>query len=176
MKNTTVINLFAGPAVGKSTLAASLYAYMKSKHLSCELVREYVKEWAWMNREIKPVDQIYLLGKQAQAESILYGKVKYIITDSPLLLPAVYQRLFYEGTYITDAAIGVMKDAKIEYKNYILERKSEYKTEGRFHSLEDSLKVDKEIPLLLKSVSLEYKTLTCEENFRLYHITNELGV
>jgi tRNA uridine 5-carbamoylmethylation protein Kti12 len=80
---TTVINLFGGPGTGKSTLATNLFYIMKSKDINVELVREYVKSWAYNNREPKEYDLIYLLGKQSSYETQLYGKVDYVVTDSP---------------------------------------------------------------------------------------------
>lgn len=125
MKKTIVINLFAGPGGGKSTLAAALFAKMKENDINCEMVREYVKSWAWQEREIKTTDQLYVLAKQSQAESILYGKVDYVITDCPIMLPGVYQLLYHKGTYIGDAAFGFLSDASdvgVIFNNYILNR------------------------------------------------------
>lgn len=179
MKNTIVINLFGGPGIGKSTLAAELYASLKKKNINCELVREYVKNWAWENKEIKPVNQIFLLGQQAQAESILYGKVDYIITDSPILLPAVYQKLFFSGDYVKEAAEGVMNDAEkmgVTYKNYVLKRTGEFKQEGRYHSLQQSIIIDEAIPIMLIQNKQNYTTLDCLENERSSFITKDLDL
>jgi deoxyadenosine/deoxycytidine kinase len=162
MRKTTVISLFGGPGAGKSTLAAALFAKMKESNVNCEMVREYVKTWAWQDREIKSTDQIYVLAKQCQAESILYNKVDYVITDCPILLPGVYQRLYHGGTYIGDAGIGVIRDAKLKnvhYKNYLLSRGKHFETEGRYHSKEESLKIDQEIPKLLQYYEERYKML-----------------
>lgn len=162
MKKTTVINCFGGPGIGKSTLAAALFAKMKEKNLNCEMVREYVKTWAWQEREIKATDQIYVLAKQCQAESILYGKVDYVITDCPILLPGVYQRLYHSGTYIGDAGFGFINDAinnGVNFKNYILNRGNHFETEGRFHSKEEAIKIDKAIPELLTRYKIQYRML-----------------
>jgi len=48
---TRVINLLGGPGVGKSTAAAKLFAKYKDEGKSVELVREYVKDWAWEGRK-----------------------------------------------------------------------------------------------------------------------------
>ena len=42
-----VINLFGGPGCGKSTTAADLFARMKLRGLSVELVTEYAKDVVW---------------------------------------------------------------------------------------------------------------------------------
>ena len=87
---TTVINLISGPGSGKSTLAAELYANMKRRHLDVEIVREVAKEWAYEGKKIGPFEQIAIIGEQIKKESSLFGKVNYIVTDSPTLLGAFY--------------------------------------------------------------------------------------
>ena len=89
MKQTTVINLFGGACVGKSTQAALLFAHLKCLGHSCELVNEYVKEHIWAERKDvlrsdKDIKQDYIFAKQHKKQYILEGKVDYIITDSPI--------------------------------------------------------------------------------------------
>ena len=85
-KKTTIINLYGGPGTGKSTSAAYFYYLLKAQGKNVELVREYVKDWAWEGRKISTYDQIYFLGKQVRRESMLYGKVDWIVTDSPIMM------------------------------------------------------------------------------------------
>ena len=52
-KKTLYINLFGGPGVGKSTLAAGLFWFFKTNRLTLkhsyviELVREFAKDLVW---------------------------------------------------------------------------------------------------------------------------------
>ena len=68
----------------KSTSAAQLFAELKQRHVSTELAREYVKKWAWEGRKISGFDEYYFVGHQIREESLLFGKVDYIVTDKPL--------------------------------------------------------------------------------------------
>ena len=86
---TTFISLFAGPGAGKSTSSAYLFAKLKEAGINAELVREYVKDWAWESRPIGTFDQFYFLGKQIRRESMLMDKVDVAITDSPVWLCSV---------------------------------------------------------------------------------------
>jgi nicotinamide riboside kinase len=92
--NTVIVNLFGGPGSGKSTLAAEVFAEFKKQGRSVELVREYVKDWAYRKEPITKYDKPYLVAKQLRAESCLYGKVEFVITDCPLFICSVYEEFY----------------------------------------------------------------------------------
>jgi len=151
---TTIINLYGGPGTGKSTSAAKLFAMMKDRGLNVELVREYVKEWAWENRPISVYDQIYFLGKQSRKESLLYGKVDYIVTDSPVLMSAAYASLgskeLYGGIWYTATAFyNLAKEEGHKHVHVYLERSKAYNPAGRFQTEEEAIKMDKRIRKML---------------------------
>lgn len=158
---TTVLNLIGGPGIGKSTLAAKMYANMKDQGISCELVREFVKDWAWEDRKVKPLDQLHLLGQQCYRESILYGKVEYIITDSPLIMNGFYSEYYLNESYLTDAALAFMKHSEkvnpeLYYINIVLDRCKPYNTAGRFESEEKAKEIDREMIGFLDRYDLDY--------------------
>jgi hypothetical protein len=145
---TTVINLFGGSGCGKSTTAASLFSRMKLAGTHVELVREYVKYWAWNDRKIREWDQLYLLGKQSAYESMLYGKVDYIVTDSPILLAGVYQEFRSNGedSYVSNAAQAFMAHAEeqgVTYKNFFLKRNKPFDPRGRYETENQAKEVDR---------------------------------
>src|SRR4051812_46140966 len=109
---TKVINLFGGSGLGKSTTAAGLFYEMKLRGIHCELIREYVKQWAWDGTKIGPMDQVYIFGKQAEAESRIYGKVDIAVTDSPLLLSPIYEQFYSGETVVGSAAMAFLNKAK----------------------------------------------------------------
>jgi nicotinamide riboside kinase len=132
---TKVVNLYGGPNSGKSTTAAGLFYKLKLKHYHCEMVREYVKSWSWDNRMPGIYDQPYLFGKQVQYESSLYGKVDYIITDSPLSLSAFYEEFHTSKSMIKTAAFDFMKHAQengVQYINIWLDMVKDVDERGRF--------------------------------------------
>jgi hypothetical protein len=145
---TTVINLFGGSGVGKSTVAALLFAQMKIQGLHVELVREYVKLWAWSGKQVRPTDQIYLLGKQSAYESLLYGKVDYIVTDSPVMLAGAYSEWHNgeAGRYVTDAANSYynvsVADGSVKFVNYVLHRDGTFDPRGRYETAEQAERFD----------------------------------
>ena len=144
---TLVINLFGGSGCGKSTTAALLYARLKLLGNNVELVREYVKNWAWNNHRPGEWDPLYFLGKQSSYESLLYGKVDYIITDSPVLLAGVYQEYNSKGreNYVSVAANSFICHAQkhgITYKNFFLQRNKPFDPRGRYETEEQAREVD----------------------------------
>jgi deoxyadenosine/deoxycytidine kinase len=145
---TTIINLYGGPGTGKSTSAAYLYYLLKIQGINAELVREYVKDWAWEGRHISVNDQIYFLGKQVRRESMLYGKVNWIITDSP-----VWMNAFYASHYCTEIiSTGVSSLVKAYYQqvendghrhiHVFLNRTKPYLAEGRYQTEEEAKHID----------------------------------
>lgn len=170
---TKVINLFGGSGCGKSTTAAHLFAEMKYRGLHCELVREYVKTWAWQDKKVGQFDQIYLLGKQSKYESILYGKVDYIITDSPILLCPIYE-LYHSGKeLVAPAALNFLDDAKtkgVEHINFVLTRHKLFDSRGRYDTVEQAVQVDNAVRTFLKEHNISYHEILSEDRKRVDEI------
>jgi len=172
---TTVINLIGGPGCGKSTTAAALFAWMKMAGRDVELVREYVKSWAWDGIKIGPYDQLYLLGKQARQESRLYGKVEYVVTDSPFLLSAVYEN-FYRGVDVClPTVLRFIRYAQsngVEYKNFLIERSFSYDARGRYEDESTARRVDLAIKEFLDTYDLPYRVISADH----FEIARRLGL
>ena len=87
---TIVINLMGAPGTGKSTIASELFSKMKWLGYDVELVSEYAKELVWEERNETFKNELYLFAKQHHRMFRLNNKVKYIITDRPLILSIFY--------------------------------------------------------------------------------------
>ena len=146
---------------------------MKYLGLHCELVREYVKTWAWQDKKVGPFDQMYLLGKQSKYESILYGKVDYIVTDSPLLLCPIYE-LYHSGQeLVAPAALNFIEDAKtkgVEHINFVLQRNKIFDPRGRYDTLEQAQQVDGAILKFLQEHNIPYNLVTAQDRKRVDEI------
>jgi nicotinamide riboside kinase len=142
---TKVINLFGGSGSGKSTLAAGLFHAMKVQGLNVELVTEFIKGMAWEGVIPSKYDQPYIFGNQSKNESRLYGKVDYVITDSPLLLGPVYEQ-FYTGESLTETSVlsflDRAKNNKVEHINFFLERYKPFNPAGRFETEDKAKEID----------------------------------
>jgi hypothetical protein len=171
MKNTKIINLTAGPGTGKSTSASYLYYLLKSKQYSVELVREYVKAWAYEERPINNYDQIYFLGKQTRYESQLYGKVDYIVTDSPVMLGVYYAQKYCSPVLaegVKNITLALYEQAAEDghtHINVFLNRSKPYVKLGRYQNEEQAKQIDKDIKKMLDELKFEYiESETSEED------------
>lgn len=166
---TTIINLYGGPSAGKSTASAFLYYKCKVGGYNTELVREYVKEWAYEARYISIYDQLYILGKQSRKESFLYGKVDYIITDSPVMLAAYYAEKYCPPDFasgIKEAARAFYKQSEIDghkHHHVVLQRNSPYKKEGRYQDEAEAKEIDAGIKNLLTASNLPFEEVLSDE-------------
>lgn len=146
--STTVINLYGGPGTGKSTSAAFIFYLLKAAGNNAELVREYVKEWAWDLRTPGTYDQLYLMGKQIRKESMLYGKVSHIVSDAPIMLGIYYARKYSPPAIahgVTEAIVSYYKQAELDGNRHIhvfLRRSKAYNPAGRFQTEDESKEID----------------------------------
>lgn len=166
---TKVVNLLGGSGIGKSTTAAGLYYKMKRKGLHVELVREYVKNWMWEERQIGHYDQIYISAQQAKAEYTLYGKVDWIVTDSPIILAPIYEEYYSPPGTIREYVLKFMKKAEtagVEHINILLKRGDNFDTRGRRETLDEAIKVDNLIRKMLKDEKVPFIELDCPEGYR----------
>lgn len=153
-KETIVINLFAGPGTGKSTTAAGIFYHLKCQGINCELVTEYAKSKVWEDSHKVLHDQIYIFGKQNHKMEILRGKVKVIVTDSPLLLSLLY------GTTSTKFKDLVKEQFDtFDNWNYFLKRVKKYNTAGRSQTLEEAKELDSELMRILYENNVKFSTI-----------------
>lgn len=170
---TTVINFLSGSGVGKSTTAALLFGEMKLRGYNVELVREFVKDWAWIGRVPNQFSQPVIYGNQLERESGLYGKVEYIITDSPLILCPIYQQ-FYAGH--DSLKHQVLKDIDsankigVSYFNILLTRNKPFVQQGRFETEDVARKVDIAVRGFLEYHRMEFINLNVDDRERVGEI------
>jgi len=150
MKLKYVINLFGGPGVGKSTVAAELFSLMKKENYNVEFVTEYAKELTYEGRyNVLDQDQLYVFAKQHRKILRLKNKVDFIISDSPLLLSSVYSELNPYNIHDHSIFEKLVFNINDQYGNIdillLRNEKFEYKQEGRYQDEEGALFVDKAI-------------------------------
>jgi hypothetical protein len=157
---TKVINFVSGPSCGKSLCSALIFAELKMRHLSCELVQEYAKQLVWQDRLDELDNQYQVSMEQYKMINAVKNKVEYIVTDSPLLLGLFYNRYHKNNVSNVNKTEEMILNKIKEFDNIyiLLERNDEFKfeKEGRIHSEEESKMIDKKMEELLKEFGFKY--------------------
>ena len=159
MKNTLLVNLYAGPGAGKSTGAAYIFAKLKMAGVDCEYVSEYAKDRVWQDDQF-PLQhcQLYVTGKQCLKIYRLLGKVDVIVTDSPIAVGAMYTT---EKPY-QDVCLYEAKKYKNTY-NLFVNRFKPYNQNGRNQTEEEAKEIDRKIKAFLTDNNLEFKEINGTE-------------
>lgn len=156
---TKVINLLGGPGCGKSTLARLLSAKLSYKGYNTELVTEFCKNHVFMGLQPEGFDQLYFFAKQVRSESIKYGKVDYIVTDSPILLSAIYE-YHYNGDSIIEPSMIKFFEAcskqGVEHLNFVIGRDLAYDPVGRYQDEAEALIIDNKVLKYLNDNNIPY--------------------
>jgi hypothetical protein len=151
-----VINIFGGPGAGKSTTAAGLFYLMKLDHLRVELVTEYAKEVTWERRHNLLSDQLYMFAEQHRRLVRLRGQVDYVVTDSPLLLSAVYREESYPVVF--EQLVLEFWNA-FDNCNFALKRVKEYVKLGRRQTEAEAKEVDTRVEQVLARFEVPHAVL-----------------
>lgn len=165
-KNTIVINAFAGPGAGKTTSCLEVAEKLKKQGFVTEYVQEYAKELVYDNNLIM-LDghyehQFAILNEQMKRINRLYGKVDFIVTDSPILLNNTYLNED-KNTEVYSAYSDSVNKLYCLYNNfnYFVERDtSVFEKEGRIHNLEQSIAIDNELKNMLHNNQIDFDVYT----------------
>jgi len=150
-----IINLLGGPGCGKSTTASGLFYYMKSAGMKVELVREYVKDAVYESRNIFD-DQMYIFAKQNRRQHILVNSVDWIITDSPLILSAVYAPVNYFPSF-SNLCLEAFRS--YDNINFFISREKPYSPIGRNQTEEEAKAIDISIKTFMKENNIDYHSV-----------------
>jgi tRNA uridine 5-carbamoylmethylation protein Kti12 len=181
MNKKVIINLVAGPSVGKSIFAAELFSRLKQKKYNAEWVPEEAKKLVWTENWDLLNNQHYVSKTQYELFKAIYHKVDIIVTDGSLLHGLYYNR------YNEDNISNVEKTEKFieqyfnEFNNLniYLERNMTipFQQEGRIQNLEESLKIDSELINILNEKNIKFQSFLadiCNVDKMLKYIENKL--
>lgn len=165
-----LINLFGGPGIGKSSIAAGIFYKLKKKHISCNNPYEFPKTLAWDNNIPAIKDQLYVFANQHRGIAQSYGKVDYIVIDSPILFSLIYNTYYtkgYPAEFYGDSFNQMVVDLHHKYDsiNILLERaEGVHNEEERFQNFEESLAIDKLCKQILEEQNIPFHTIKVGKN------------
>lgn len=150
MKKTLVVNLFAGPGAGKSTMAAGIFYKLKMMGVNCELITEHAKDLTWEKNWTALNNQLLTSATQIYKQERVEGQVDVIITDSPILLGIFYwnDKNSVKRNHFTKMLVEIFKE-KRNFNIYV-ERKKKYNPVGRNQTESESKEIDNKVSDLLK--------------------------
>lgn len=152
-----ILNLFAGPGAGKSTIAAGLFYLCKNAGMNVELVTEYAKDLTWEKRFDMMTDQLYILAKQNRKLARLRDQVDLVITDSPILLSYHY----VTPEFLPENFKNLVIELWNSYDNYniFINRAKAYNPIGRYQTEAQAMDIDHRIWDMLVELKIKYHTI-----------------
>ena len=161
-----IVNLFGGPGIGKSSIANGLTYKLKKKHITCDNPYEFPKVLAWDENHSAIKDQLYVLANQHRGIVKSFGKVDYIILDSPIIVSLVYRSVYkgleYPATLYGDSFDKMVLDIHNQYDtlNILLKRTDGgFNEKERYQTIDESKMLDDEIEKTLVKHNIPYTTI-----------------
>lgn len=163
-----LVNIIGPPGVGKSTISALLFAYMKMRGFVVEYVQEYVKKLVW-TRDFDSINNQYYLSKktfETLDQIVSSGSIQYCISDGPLLHGLVYNLQNVNNTSNVEKTERFILDcvSKFNNINIYLERVPGrlYEIAGRIHTEEESYEVGNLLKALLEKNGIKYVSFSAD--------------
>lgn len=149
-----VINFWGGAGIGKSTLAARTYAWLKQRGCRTEMTGEYAKELVYEDSMRVIRDQLYLYAEQEhRLRCLAESGVEVAVCDSPTPLSVVYD--VEQDKMLAD----LIWDRFNRFKsiNFLLKRNNRMFTEkDRIDTLASAHAVDEAIVKMLDEHKIPY--------------------
>lgn len=161
------INIFAGPATGKSTISSGLFFQMKKQGYKVEFISEYAKDLTYGKDFTKLKDQLLVFANQFHRYfRLIDHDIDYLIHESPSLMSLAY---FTETDLIPEKefrnlVVTIFKNTKS--LNIFLERnpKYEYQSFGRNQTLEEAKELDCKILKLLIDNEVQFHKILSDDD------------
>lgn len=161
-----VVNLFGGPGCGKSTVAAKIFAELKTRGVEAACPEEHAKMAIWSGRPWLLDEQLILAGKTWETLVNLRHRVDIIVADSPILLCSAYA-----GQREPEPFHALMRDlhSRVPRVNLLVTRNldEEYDTSNRREDRDAAIAVDEKVRLMLADMGEVPDSISREDNMKL---------
>lgn len=159
-----LINLYAGPSSGKSTLAGDIFTRLKRAGIQAEIPPEVAKIRSQRQDYGFLADQLAVFGEtQHQLNMAKRSGAEVAVVDSPLLLSLVYAPKPYLQTF--PALVREVFDSFGPSLDYFLKRDPSipFSQVGRVHDEAQSLEKDREILEMLRQQRVQLRMIDSSE-------------
>lgn len=153
-KRPLIVNFYAGPGAGKTTVALELTAELKKAGFNVEYVPEYAKELVLENKTELLKDQQHVIDEQYRRLDRFRDSVDVIVTDSPLLLGQVYGEGRISAEYHNQ--IRSYYDSFDNFNLWVTRGNEAYQQAGRVESAEQAKELDGRIMSMIKANKIYY--------------------
>src|SRR3989344_1129286 len=164
---TYIINLLGGPGIGKTTMAALLFAKLKLKKYTVEYVQEYAKKLVWTETYDILNNQYMVSTSQYKLFKAINNKVNIIVTDGSLFHGLYYNRTNPNNTSNVDKTEEKIMEYFNEFNNInilLIRGNYEYEQAGRYHSETEAKEMDIALKNILVEKNIKYTEFLAEEN------------
>ncbi len=155
MTDTLLVNFFAGPGAGKSTITANTFAELKWMGIEAEMALEFAKDLVWEERFNTLENQLYVFGKQLHRIKRLENKVDVILTDSPLLFSLIYTPEYLKKIPEFKGLVVKMFN-QFNNINFYIERLKKYNPKGRMQNESEAMGFDLKVKNMLDDYKLDH--------------------
>ena len=139
--------------------------------MSVEYTYEFPKEVAWEGNVSQLKDQFFITANQHRNISRLYGKVEYIIVDSPIVLGCFYEQRYGEGypaSFYGESGLSKFLwnlFGQYENINILLTRNNDtYDPNGRLQNLDEAQEIDMDIKNTLINNNIPFIEFNVDTN------------
>lgn len=157
-----LVNLYGVPCAGKSTAAAYIFSKLKMAGVNAELVTEFAKDKSRENNYKALKNQVYVFGNQWYRITRLQARVDVVVTDSPLLLSILYNRIPEIAKEFEQMVVKIAKSYRT--LDFLLLRDKPYSTDGRIHTEEESDGLLEPLKTLLHQSGVYYQIVENEQS------------
>lgn len=163
-----VINFYAAPGCGKTTLAAMVFAELKKIFSAVEINLEYARILINEGRtSILEDNQLYIFTKQEKVlRDFKRQGIEYVVTDSPLILSSIYNNPDSLDQNIFDALIMDLYH-RYDNLNFYFQRNPSFGYDSRCRiqkSQEEADLIDQKIVEKLNQFQIPYFTIENKKN------------
>lgn len=161
------INIFAGPATGKSTISSGLFYEMKKQGYKVEFISEYAKDLTYGKDFVKLKDQLLVFANQFHRYVRLTNHgIDYLIHESPSLMSLCYftETDLLKEREFKNLVLSIFRNTKTI--NIFLERNKEngYQSFGRNQTEDQAVQLDYKILKLLIDNNIDFYKIKSDEN------------